>query len=55
MNAFLVCCLAGVGGIGKRGVFWVGCGDVQGGTSFCAGFDDSLWLVLGYLCFCCCC
>ena len=37
MNASLVCCLTDVGGIGERGDFWVGCGDVQGGSTFCAG------------------
>ena len=36
MNVYLACCLAGVGGIGKRGDFWVSCGDMQGGSSFCA-------------------
>ena len=35
---FLICCLAGAGGVGKRGVFQVGCRHVYDGTVLCTGF-----------------
>ena len=37
-SVFLICCLAGAGGVGKRGVFWIGWGNVCDGTVLCTGF-----------------
>ena len=39
MSCFLICGLAGAGGFGKRGVFWVGSGHVCGGTFLCTDFS----------------
>ena len=35
MNVFLMCCLSDMDGIGKRGVFIVGCGHVCDGIILC--------------------